>query len=62
MSSRASEALRSSRTAPVSSLRVPSFVCHAGILRITVLSDPGRMPDVAVLTAALRQELGSAAR
>ena len=35
---------------------------YAGTLRITVLSDPSRMPDVAVLTAALRQELGSAAR
>ena len=34
----------------------------AGTLRITVLSDPSRMPDVALLTAALRQELGSAAR
>ena len=33
---------------------------YAGTLRITVLSDPSRMPDVAVLTAALRQELGSA--
>ena len=35
---------------------------YAGTLRITVLSDPGRVPDVAVLTAALRRELGSAAR
>ena len=35
---------------------------YAGTLRITVLSDPSRVPDVAVLTAALRQELGSAAR
>lgn len=35
---------------------------YAGMLRITVLSDPSRMPDVAVLTTALRQELGSAAR
>jgi diacylglycerol O-acyltransferase / wax synthase len=34
---------------------------YAGTLRITVLSDPSRVPDVAVLTAALRQELGSAA-
>ena len=33
---------------------------YAGTLRITVLSDPSRMPDVAVLIAALRQELGSA--
>jgi diacylglycerol O-acyltransferase len=33
---------------------------YAGTLRITVLSDPSRMPDVAVLTTALRQELGSA--
>ena len=29
---------------------------------ITVLSDPSRVPDVAVLTAALRRDLGSAAR
>jgi WS/DGAT/MGAT family acyltransferase len=35
---------------------------YAGTLRISVLSDPGRVPDVAVLTAALRRELGSAAR
>jgi diacylglycerol O-acyltransferase / wax synthase len=35
---------------------------YAGILRITILSDPSRMPDVTVLTAVLRQELGSAAR
>jgi hypothetical protein len=35
---------------------------YAGMLRITAVSDPSRMPDVAVLTAALRQELGSAAR
>jgi diacylglycerol O-acyltransferase len=35
---------------------------YAGALRITVLSDPSRMPDVAMLTAALRRELGSAAR
>ena len=35
---------------------------YAGTLRITVLSDPSRVPDVAVLTAALRQELGSAVR
>ena len=34
---------------------------YAGTLRITVLSDPSRTPDVAVLTAALRRELGSAA-
>ena len=33
-----------------------------GMLRITVLSDPSRMPDVAVLTAALYRELGGAAR
>ena len=31
---------------------------YAGALRITVLCDPGRMPDVAVLTAAMRRELG----
>lgn len=35
---------------------------YAGTLRITVLSDPIRVPDVAVLIAALRRELGSAAR
>jgi len=35
---------------------------YAGTLRITVLSDPSRVPDVAVLTAGLHQELGSAAR
>jgi len=35
---------------------------YAGTLQITVLPDPSRMPDVAVLTAAQRQELGSAAR
>ena len=35
---------------------------YAGRLRITVLSDPSRVPDVAVLTAALRRELGNAAR
>ena len=32
-----------------------------GTLRITVLSDPSRVPDVAVLTAALRRDLGGAA-
>jgi diacylglycerol O-acyltransferase len=35
---------------------------YAGTLRITVLSDPTRVPDVAVLTAALRRDLSSAAR
>ena len=35
---------------------------YAGTLRITVLSDPSRVPDVAVLTAALRRDLSSAAR
>jgi WS/DGAT/MGAT family acyltransferase len=35
---------------------------YAGTLLITVLSDPSRVPDVAVLTAALRHELGGAAR
>jgi len=35
---------------------------YAGILRITVLSDPSRVPDVTVLTAGLRRELGSAVR
>jgi diacylglycerol O-acyltransferase len=34
---------------------------YAGTLRITVLSDPSRVPDVAVLTAALRQDLDGAA-
>jgi diacylglycerol O-acyltransferase len=34
---------------------------YAGTLRITVVSDPSRMPDVTVLTAALHEELGSAA-
>jgi len=33
---------------------------YAGILLITVLSDPSRVPDAAILTAALRHELGSA--
>lgn len=35
---------------------------YAGTLRITVVSDPGRVPDVAVLTAALRHDLGDAGR
>jgi diacylglycerol O-acyltransferase / wax synthase len=35
---------------------------YAGTLWIAVLSDPSRVLDVAVLTAALRRELGSAAR
>lgn len=35
---------------------------YAGTLGITVVSDPSRVPDVAVLMAALRRELGSAAR
>jgi len=35
---------------------------YAGTLWIAVLSDPSRVPDVALLTAALRRELGSAAR
>ena len=38
------------------------MLSYTGTLPITVLSDPSRVPDVAVLTAALRQELGSAAR
>jgi WS/DGAT/MGAT family acyltransferase len=33
---------------------------YAGTLLITVLSDPSRVPDVAVLTAAMRHELNSA--
>jgi diacylglycerol O-acyltransferase / wax synthase len=39
-----------------------AVLSYAGSLVITVLSDPGRVPDVAVLTAALREELGSAVR
>jgi diacylglycerol O-acyltransferase / wax synthase len=35
---------------------------YAGTLLITVLSDPSQVPDVAVLTAALRHELGTAIR
>jgi WS/DGAT/MGAT family acyltransferase len=35
---------------------------YAGMLRLTVGSDPSRVPDVAVLTAALRRDLGGAAR
>ena len=35
---------------------------YTGTLWITVLSDPGRVPDVAVLTAALRRDLGGPAR
>ena len=35
---------------------------YTGTLRITVLSDPSRVPDVAVLMAALRRDLSSAAR
>jgi diacylglycerol O-acyltransferase / wax synthase len=34
---------------------------YTGTLVITVLSDPAQVPDVAVLTAALHRELGSAA-
>jgi diacylglycerol O-acyltransferase / wax synthase len=34
---------------------------YAGTLWLAVLSDPAQMPDVAVLTAALRRELGSLA-
>ena len=34
---------------------------YGGTLRITVLSDPSRVPDVAVLTAALHRDLGGAA-
>ena len=30
---------------------------YAGTLRITILSDPDRMPDAPALAAALRQEL-----
>jgi len=35
---------------------------YAGTLLITVLSDPSRVPDAGMLTAALRHELGAAAR
>jgi WS/DGAT C-terminal domain len=35
---------------------------YAGTLQITILSDPSRVADVAVLTGALRRELGRAAR
>lgn len=35
---------------------------YAGTLRISVLSDPGQVPDVGVLTTALRRELGAAAQ
>jgi len=35
---------------------------YAGALRITILSDPSRVPDVAVLTCAPRRELAGAAR
>ena len=34
---------------------------YAGTLRITVGSDPSQVPDVAVLIAALRRDLGGAA-
>jgi diacylglycerol O-acyltransferase len=34
---------------------------YGGTLRITVLSDPSRVPDVAVLTAALHRDLAGAA-
>jgi len=34
---------------------------YAGTLRLTVLSDPAQVPDVGVLTAALRRELASMA-
>ena len=41
-----------------------SFVAlsYAGTLYITVVSDPDRVPDVAVLTGALRRDLGDTAR
>jgi len=35
---------------------------YAGTLRITILSDPDRVPDVGVLTAALRHDLGAGTR
>ena len=38
------------------------MLSYAGTLRITILSDPSRVPDVAVLTCALRRELAGAAR
>jgi diacylglycerol O-acyltransferase / wax synthase len=41
-----------------------SFVAlsYAGTLRITVVSDPDRVPDVGVVAAALRRDLGEASR
>ncbi|HEY7324679.1 MAG TPA: wax ester/triacylglycerol synthase domain-containing protein [Streptosporangiaceae bacterium] len=41
-----------------------SFVAlsYGGTLRITVVSDPGRVPDVAVLTSGLRRDLADATR
>ena len=50
------------RSRPLWSAAFVTGLSYAGTLRITVVSDPSRMPDVAVLTAALRRELGSAAR
>jgi diacylglycerol O-acyltransferase len=38
-----------------------AVLSYAGTLRISIMSDPGRVPDVAVLTAARRRELHSAA-
>ena len=38
-----------------------AVLSYAGTLRICILSDPGRVPDVAVLVAAIRRELHSAA-
>ena len=35
---------------------------YAGVLRITILSDPSRVPDVTVLTAAMRRDLAGALR
>jgi hypothetical protein len=34
---------------------------YAGTLRITILSDPSRMPDAPALAAALRHELSAEA-
>jgi WS/DGAT/MGAT family acyltransferase len=36
-------------------------ISYAGTLRLTVLSDPAQVPDVGVLTAALRRELAATA-
>src|SRR5712691_5986882 len=50
------------RTQPATSPVTFGVLSYAGTLQIIVLSDPSRVPDVAVLTAALHRELGNAAR